>query len=41
MNTMQELHEVFTISGIPKYTFVKPEEYPALLMALKTPAGEL
>ncbi len=32
-----ELHEVFTISGIPKYTFVKPEEYPRLLMALKTP----
>ncbi len=32
-----QLHEVFTISGIPKYTFVKPEEYPRLLMALKTP----
>ncbi len=32
-----ELHEVFTISGIPKYTFVKPKEYPRLLMALKTP----
>jgi len=37
MNNEPELHEVFTISGIPKITFVKPEEYPRLLMALKTP----
>ena len=37
MNKGPELHEVFTISGIPKFTFVKPEEYPRLLMALKTP----
>jgi len=37
MNSGPELHEVFTISGIPKITFVKPEEYPRLLMALKTP----
>jgi hypothetical protein len=37
MTNTPELHEVFTISGIPKYTFVKPEEYPRLLMALKTP----
>ena len=37
MNSGPELHEVFTISGIPKITFVKPDEYPRLLMALKTP----
>jgi hypothetical protein len=37
MNNEPELHEVFTISGIPKFTFVKPDEYPRLLMALKTP----
>jgi hypothetical protein len=37
MSTKLELHEVFTISGIPKHTFVKPKEYPRLLMALKTP----
>lgn len=37
MNKALELHEVFTISGIPKITFVKPDEYPRLLMALKTP----
>ena len=37
MSNLPELHEVFTISGIPKYTFVKPEEYSRLLMALKTP----
>jgi hypothetical protein len=32
-----ELQEVFTISGIPTFTFVKPEEYSRLVMALKTP----
>lgn len=37
MSNKLELHEVFTISGIPKHTFVKPKEYPRLLMALKTP----
>src|SRR5437867_5891291 len=37
MSSQPELHEVFKISGIPTYTFVKPEEYPALVMALKTP----
>lgn len=36
-NQKLQLHEVFTISGVPKYNFVKPEEYPRLLMALKTP----
>jgi hypothetical protein len=37
MSNKPALHEVFTISGIQKYTFVKPKEYPRLLMALKTP----
>jgi hypothetical protein len=37
MSNKLELHEVFTVSGIPKVTFTKPEEYPQLLMALKTP----
>ena len=37
MNKPLELHEVFTISGIPQNTFVKPDEYSRLLMALKTP----
>jgi hypothetical protein len=34
---MPELHEVFTISGIPHHTFVPPNEYTPLLVALKTP----
>lgn len=37
MTSKLELQEVFTVSGIPTYTFVKPEEYSRLLMALKTP----
>jgi hypothetical protein len=37
VNNALALHEVFKLSGIPTYTFVKPEEYPRLLMALKTP----
>lgn len=37
MSNKPQLHEVFTISGIPRFTFVKPKEYPRLLMALKTP----
>jgi hypothetical protein len=32
-----ELHEVFTVSGIPRHTFVAPNEYTRLLVALKTP----
>jgi hypothetical protein len=32
-----ELHEVFTVSGIPRHTFVPPNEYTRLLVALKTP----
>ena len=31
------LEQVFKISGIPTYTFVKPIEYPKLLVALRTP----
>ena len=37
MSPNPELQEVFTISGIPTHTFVKPKEYLRLLMALKTP----
>jgi hypothetical protein len=32
-----ELQQVFTLSGIPTYTFVPPKEYLRLLVALKTP----
>ncbi len=32
-----ELQEVFTVSGIPHHTFVPPNEYTRLLVALKTP----
>lgn len=31
------LQEVFTINGIPHYTFVEPKEYTDLVVALKTP----
>lgn len=31
------LEEVFKIGGTPTYTFVHPVEYPALLVALRTP----
>lgn len=34
---MPELQEVFVTTGVPKYTFVKPQEYGKLLLALKTP----
>jgi hypothetical protein len=37
MPNTPELQEVFTVSGIPKYTFVPPVEYTRLLVALKTP----
>jgi hypothetical protein len=37
MANKPELQEVFTVSGIPKYTFVPPVEYTRLLVALKTP----
>lgn len=32
-----KLEEVFKIGGTPTYTFVHPIEYPALLVALRTP----
>lgn len=32
-----KLEDVFKIGGIPTYTFVPPVEYPALLVALRTP----
>ncbi len=31
------LEEVFKLSGVPTYTFVKPQEYERLLVALRTP----
>ena len=34
---MPELQEVFVTTGEPTYTFVKPQEYNKLLLALKTP----
>src|ERR1017187_2721377 len=37
MPNTPELQEVFTVSGIPQYTFVPPVEYTRLLVALKTP----
>jgi hypothetical protein len=33
---MVRLEEVFKISGIPTYTFVRPLEYSALAVALRT-----
>ncbi len=37
----RDLHEVFTISGIPKYTYVKPQEYNKIITSLKTPGRGL
>lgn len=34
---MPLLEEVFKLSGVPSYTFVKPIEYTKLLVALRTP----
>ena|ERR1017187_3519166 len=31
------LEEVFKLSGVPTYTFVKPTEYEKLLVSLRTP----
>ncbi|HEX2934455.1 MAG TPA: TIR domain-containing protein [Bacteroidales bacterium] len=31
------LEKVFTINGVPEYTFVEPREYTELIVALKTP----
>lgn len=36
-----KLEEVFKLSGIPTYTFVKPVEYPKLLVSLRTPGRGL
>ena len=35
------LEEVFKVSGIPSYTFVKPDEYTRLMVALRTPGKGL
>ncbi|AFR46714.1 TIR domain-containing protein [Gordonia sp. KTR9] len=35
--TAPRLEEVFTSSGIPKHTFVRPAEFNALIVALRTP----
>jgi len=32
-----KLQDVFVLSGVPTYTFVKPQEYNQLLVALQTP----
>ena len=32
-----KLEEVYKLSGVPTYTFVKPLEYNRLLVALRTP----
>lgn len=37
MNNRIELQEVFTINGIPKYTFMKAKKLTELLVAMKTP----
>ncbi len=34
---MKQLQQVFTINGIPEYTFVEPKEYTDLVVALRTP----
>jgi len=34
---LPKLEEVFKLSGVPTYTFVEPEEYGRLLVALRTP----
>src|SRR5664280_1219513 len=34
---MARLQDVFVLSGVPTYTFVKPEEFTRLLVALQTP----
>src|SRR5450756_26612 len=38
---MPLLEEVFKVSGIPTYTFVKPTEYDRLVVALRTPGRGL
>ncbi|MDG4576093.1 MAG: TIR domain-containing protein [Defluviicoccus sp.] len=36
-----ELQDVFVLSGVPRYTFVHPVEYPRLLVALRTPGRSI
>ena len=31
------MQQVFTINGVPEFTFVEPKEYTDLVVALKTP----
>ena len=31
------VEDVFKISGVPSYTFVEPDEFPRLLVALRSP----
>jgi len=33
----KELQQVFTINGVPEFTFVEPKEYTDLIVALRTP----
>lgn len=35
------IEDVFKLSGIPTYTFVRPLEYEKLLVALRTPGRGL
>ena len=37
MKTNKKLEEVFKLSGVPEHTFVEPEEYDRLYIALRTP----
>ncbi|MBY8212387.1 ATP-binding protein [Vibrio fluvialis] len=37
MNAPKKLEEVFRLSGVPEHTFVEPEEYDRLYIALRTP----
>src|SRR5664280_2630544 len=41
ISAMKRLEAVFKVSGIPTYTFVRPLEYSALLVALRTPGRGL
>ena len=38
---MIKLHKVFTFSGIPNHTFVKPERYSQIVVSLETPGRSL
>src|SRR5438552_4589509 len=34
---MAYLEEVFTLSGVPTYTFVQPERYDEIMVSVRTP----